>query len=177
MRYGYLLRRSARNPIRPPTLDRHGEICTLPALAVYVDSLNRFRERLSFIHGGRYLAFSLSDECRLINGVWLPRLSLVSIATSRQTCQSLCAQSLWKRGRNEGFSGNPRRGLVTELAKRVFTWRRERFCKAHWKNVERRVWKYNNSLCDFINRLLDILIRYHFFRKFDVFNKKKLESM
>lgn len=110
-----------RNPIRSPTLASHGEICTLPALAVYVDSLNRFRERLSFIHGGRYLAFSLSDECHLINGVWLPRLSLVSIAASRQTRQSLRARSLWKRGRNEGFSGNPRRELVTELAKRVFT--------------------------------------------------------
>lgn len=129
--------RGEQNPIRPPILADHGEICTLPALAVYVGSLNRFRERLSFIHGAeRYLAFSLSDECRLINGVWLPRLSLVSIAASRQTRQSLHAWSLWKRGRNEGFSGNARRGLVTELAKRVFTRRRERFCKAYEENSE-----------------------------------------
>lgn len=112
--------------VHPPS---HGEICTLPALAVYVDSLNRFRERLSFIHGGRYLAFSLSDECRLINGVWLPRLSLVSIAASRQTRQSLRARSLWKRGRNEGFSGNPRRGLVTELAKRFSRDRKSGFVR------------------------------------------------
>lgn len=151
MRYEYLFRRSARNPIPPPTLDRHGEICTLLALAVYVDSLNRFRERLSFIHGGRYLAFSLSDECRLINGVWLPRLSLVSIATSRQTRQSLCAQSLWKQGRNEGFSGNLRRGLVTELAKWAFTWGRERFST-------RRTWKeeYENIIiASDLNLLID----------------------
>lgn len=132
---------SRRGESDTPTPASHGEICTLLALAVYVDSLNRFRERLSFIHGGRYLAFSLSDECRLINGVWLPCLSLVSIATSRQTRQSLRARSLW-RGRNEGFSGNPRRGLVTELAKRVFTWRRERFCKAYQENEEKEVvWK------------------------------------
>lgn len=129
-----------QNPIRLLILADHGEICTLPALAVYVGSLNRFRERLSFIHGGRYLAFSLSDECRLINGVWLPRLSLVSIAASRQTRQSLYARSLWKRGRNEGFSGNARRELVTELAKRVFTWRRERFCKVHEENSEVEIW-------------------------------------
>lgn len=135
----YLLYRGLQNPIRPPILADHGEICTLPALAVYVGSLNRFRERLSFIHGERYLAFSLSDECRLINGVWLPRLSLVSIAASRQTRQSLHARSLWKRGRNEGFSGNARRGLVTELAKRVFMRRRERFCKAHKRRTRR--WK------------------------------------
>lgn len=116
-----MLHPSVRNPIPLPILVGHDEICTLLALVVYVGSSNRFRERLSFIHGGRYLAFSLSDECRLINGVWLPRLSLVSIAASRQTRQSLRARSLWKRGRNEGFSGNTRRGLVTELARQVFT--------------------------------------------------------
>lgn len=110
-----------------PSLSLTTKFARLAALVVYAGSWNRFRERLSFIHGGRYLAFSLSDECRLINGVWLPRLSLVSIAASRQTRQSLRAQSLWKRGRNEGFSGNTRRGLVTELARQVFTWRRERY--------------------------------------------------
>lgn len=98
----------------------------------------------SRFHGGRYLAFSLSDECRLINGVWLPRLSLVSIAASRQTRQSLRARSLWKRGRNEGFSGNPRRGLVTELAKRVFTWRRERFCARRTKRTWRGDYESNS---------------------------------